>query len=460
MQDKKLNSGGTMKLEIKNPKGQGTIEITDKEQIEVILMQTNEEKFRLACATPFVQGKLADDLGPRGLTKKAEDVLQGTYIPPPDTHLGALNFLQSVQMSDAILNAPPISSAITAAQHTTFWRNQRESTQSSPSGLHFGFMKTTAKIPRLAETISKFVSIPYESGYSPDRWRNSINVTLMKEEGEYRPEKERTIHLLESSFSEGTKIIFSRRMMQHARRYGQIPLDQYAQKGGKAIDAAIQKILIFDLMRIKRCAGVCFANDLMACYDWMAHVPSSLALRFLGVPPRAVECMSTTIQQMRHYIRTAYGDSDHYYGGDVDNLLEGGGQESPVAPPISIALTVIVLRMLAQYEPGVTAVFAISATILTFTAILYVDDTDLFTMQQPHETVDDLLRRTQTQTSRWVEAMWATGAALRPEKCWWCIVDFAWEGSKWRYKTYDEHQAELLVRDDDGLYQKVQRIDV
>ena len=94
------------------------------------------------------------------------------------------------------------------------------------------------------------------------------------------------------------------------------------------------KILIFDIMRMRRCAGVCFANDLMACYDRMAHVPSSLALRFLGAPPRAVECMSNTIQQMRHHIRTAYGDSDHSYGGDANNLLQGGGQGSPAAPPM------------------------------------------------------------------------------------------------------------------------------
>ena len=164
-----------MKLEVLAPDRKSKIEITDKEQIENVLMQTNEEKFRLACATPFVQGQLADDLGPRGLTKQSEDVLRGVYSPPSDTHIGALNFIAAVQMSEEIKAASPISAAITAEQHTKFWRSQRESTQSSPSGLHFGFMKITAKIPRLAETISKLVSIPYESGYSPERWRNSID---------------------------------------------------------------------------------------------------------------------------------------------------------------------------------------------------------------------------------------------------------------------------------------------
>ena len=456
----KLNSGGTMKLEISDTNKKGTIEVTDKVEMEKILMDTNEKKFRLACNTPFVQGQLLKDLGPCGMTRKAESVLLGTYEPPENCNQGAKKFITAVKMSEAIKSAPPISAAITPAQHTKFWRSQRESTQSSPSGLHFGFMKTTAKVPRLASTISKLVSIPYESGYSPDRWRNSINVTLMKEEGEYRPEKQRTIHLLESTFSEGTKIIFSRRMMQHARKYGQLPPDQYARKGGKAIDAAIQKILIYDIMRMQRRPGICFANDLMACYDRMAHVPSGLALRFLGAPPTAVQCMSTTIQNMRHYIRTAYGDSDNFYGGDPTRPLQGGGQGSPAAPPMWIALTIIVLNMLTSYEPGVTVVFAISATILTFSAILYVDDTDLFTLKKDDETVPEMLTRAQTLTSRWVEAMWATGAALRPEKCWWCLVDFTWKGSKWRYNFYDDNDVSLLVRDDDGLYQKVQRVDV
>ena len=456
----KENSGGTMKLEVDNPNGPGTIEITDKTEMEKVLMKTNEAKFRLASSTPLAHGQLLEELGPCGMTRDAERVLKGTYVPPPNIHLGAKTFLANVCMSHAIIAAPPISAAIIADEHSHFWRSQRESTQSSPSGLHFGYMKTTAKIPRLAETISKFVSIPYESGYSPDRWRNSINVTLMKEEGQFRPEKQRTIHLLESSFSEGCKVIFSRRMMQHARKYGQIPSDQYARKGGKSIDAALQKILTFDLMRMQKRAGVCFANDLMANYDRMAHLPSGLALRFLGAPPTAVQCMSSTMQNMRHYIRTAYGDSETFYGGDPDRPLQGGGQGSPAAPPMWIALTIIVLRMLSTYEPGVTVLSAISTAILTFSAILYVDDTDLFVLQKEDETVEEMLQRAQTLTSRWVEAMWATGAALRPEKCWWCLVDFTWEGSRWRYQFYDETDAILQVRDDDGIYQQIKRVDV
>merc|ERR1712051_154433 len=111
---------------------------------------------------PPAHGQLLEELGPCGMTRDAERVLKGTYVPPPNIHLGAKTFLANVCMLHAIIAAPPISAAITADEHSHFWRSQRESTQSSPSGLQLGYMKTTAKIPRLAETISKFVSIPYE----------------------------------------------------------------------------------------------------------------------------------------------------------------------------------------------------------------------------------------------------------------------------------------------------------
>ena len=52
--------------------------------------------------------------------------------------------------------------------------------------------------------------------------------------------------------------------MQHARAKGVIPIDQYARKGGKSIDAAVQKILIFDVLRLQRQSGTGFASDLMS----------------------------------------------------------------------------------------------------------------------------------------------------------------------------------------------------
>ena len=94
------------------------------------------------------------------------------------------------------------------------------------------------------------------------------------------------------------------------------------------------------------------ANDMHSCYDRIMHSASSLALRSLGAPSAAMECMSSSIQTMRHYIRTAYGDSEKFYGGDVHNPLQGGGQGNPAAPPMWTALTIVFLRILNSLVPG------------------------------------------------------------------------------------------------------------
>ena len=71
-------------------------------------------------------------------------------------------------MPESILSSPTGSAVITSEDHQDFWQIQRESTQSSPSALHFGIMKATAKDDKRCATIFCLVSIPYESGYSPD----------------------------------------------------------------------------------------------------------------------------------------------------------------------------------------------------------------------------------------------------------------------------------------------------
>ena len=114
-------------------------------------------------------------------------------------------------------------------------------------------------------------------------------------------------------------------MMHNARINNQIPEEQYARKGGKSIDEALHKVLTPDHMRLLRRPGVGFASDLMNCYDRMTHDAGSLAMRTLGVPEKAIECLSKTIQTMRNCIRAKFRDPTRYYCDTEDDLLQGGG---------------------------------------------------------------------------------------------------------------------------------------
>jgi len=131
------------------------------------------------------------------------------------------------------------------------------------SGLHFGFYKATASVTSLAKLATQFINIPFRTGYSSWRHKGDLNVTLQKKPGYFYPTKQRTIHLLEADFSEGCKMIFSKRMMNNARTKKQISEEQYARKGGKSIDAVLHKVLILDHMRLMRRPGIGFSSDLM-----------------------------------------------------------------------------------------------------------------------------------------------------------------------------------------------------
>ena len=454
-----VNSSGTMKLVIPNLNGEGSQEITDKEEIEEILMHTNKTKFQQANETPLVCHPLDKILGPNSMTIEAEGILNGSVKLTCPIHPGAEDFLMCVPMDDRIKSKGAIPCQITEQEHVRFWKKARESTQSSISGLHFGFYKTTAKIAHLARLATQFINIPFRTGYASWRHKGDLNVTLQKKEGCYDPKKQRTIHLLEADFSEGCKMIFSKRMMNNARRCDQIPEEQYARKGGKSIDAAFHKVLTLDHMRLLRRSGISFASDLMNCYDRMTHASGALALRTLGVPGKAVECLSNTVQGMRNHIRTAYGDSMTYYTGSIEEPLQGGGQGNPAAPPMWTALSIIILRVLELYDPGVTIMTSISLAITIYTAIMYVDDTDMFSFGHINESAEDLLQRTQFLALRWCDALWATGGALRPEKCWWYFVRFTWQGSKWKYMPMEDNPGIMWVPDSNGTETMINRVE-
>jgi len=90
-----------------------------------------------------------------------------------------------------------------------------------------------------------------------------------------------------------------------------IPQSQYTKN--RAIEAAIVKILLFDHLRINKQSGAFIVMDLMNCFDRMAHPISSLCIQRLGVSPQITQCMIQTLCQMKHFIRTAYGDSQWSY---------------------------------------------------------------------------------------------------------------------------------------------------
>jgi len=62
---------------------------------------------------------------------------------------------------------------------------------------------------------------------------------------------------------------------------------------------------------------------------------------------------------------------------------------------------------------------------------------------------DTVATHMQATVAKWEELLSTTGGALVREKCFWYLVDFDFQGSKWKYsETYE--QVHLKVRNAQG----------
>ena len=70
------------------------------------------------------------------------------------------------------------------------------------------------------------------------------------------------------------------------------------------------------------------------------------------------------------------------------------------------AFTIVIIALLSSYGAGVAITSALSLSIIAFTAILYVDDTDSFVMgKTPSEPIRDVFLRARALIDIWDSAL-------------------------------------------------------
>ena len=129
-------------------------------------------------------------------------------------------------------------------------------------------------------------------------------------------------------------------------------MEQYRNRKKKtAIECALNKRLIFDILRqTKRPAGIC-SCDLKSCYDRIVHSFVSMAMQRAGAPLSAVESMLSTIQKLKYVVRTSFGISEQTFGGEdwrSLNPLQGVGQGNGAGSAIWAVISTIFFDLLRE----------------------------------------------------------------------------------------------------------------
>ena len=433
---------------------------TDKEDIEEVCMNENEARFSQSEDTPPMQPPLIQILGLMAENVAAEQILNGTWIPPDGVDQYATKLLLEMKRPPIVSSHGDLPNTIPLDDHVQGWRRQNERTSSTPTGLHFGHYKAGAEHISIATCDAILRSLPYQFGFAPEAWKDIVNVEILKKAGVYDIEKMRTITLMHAEFNMNNKKL-GRDLMHFAHKNGTIAPEQYGSRPAhQAIMVPLNKRLTMDLSRYhKRPTALC-SNDAKSCYDRIVHNVAILAMRRQGAPLSAVNSMFSTLQQASHRIRTAYGDSDRSFG-RRPTPLQGVGQGNGCGPTCWAMVSTPLIAMMRTANFGFKLVSALSLMAIHLVCYAFVDDTDVVhTCSNPNATSDQLTQEMQDVVDHWEGGLRATGGGLRADKSYWYLVDYQWKNNKWCNKSIADAPGNITVRDASGERVALERCEV
>jgi hypothetical protein len=225
-----------------------------------------------------------------------------------------------------------------------------------------------------------------------------------------------------------------------------------------AVDQSLNKALIFDLWRQHRtCAALC-SNDAKGYYDRIVHNVASLCMQRVRVPKEPIVSMFSTIQNLQHHVRTAFGDSEGFFQANTGHIsIQGVGQGNGAGPQICALVSTPIFNMLRSMGLGMKLLSPISRMNLFLVGFGFVDDTDLAISSDDYSSARDAASALQQAVTAWEGGLRATGGALEPSKSLWYPIEFGWKLGEYYYESIKECNVEQRsVRDPAGQIRTLQ----
>ena len=210
-----------------------------------------------------------------------------------------------------------------------------------------------------------------------ERWSYAWSVKLGKMHDCTLMRKLRAILQMEANCNFPNKIIYGISMLDNARKYGFTPEEIYSKKNKMADNSSLAKVLFFDIVRQTGLSAGLASVDTTNCYNASAHTVALLTFQAFGVPEEAVQYMVSVIEEMKYFLRTAYGDSKNFRGIILEVKFRSLCQENGASLAGWAVISITIIGAHKRKGHGAYFVCPISRLTGHLAAIIFVDDTDL-----------------------------------------------------------------------------------
>ena len=304
-------------------------EVHDPNEMENYLLAHSQKHFAQAEGTPCTVEPLRSLLEYDGLSDFAEQILAGAAdLQSLDTD----DFTKLLLEHMATVENPILEAgAFSFEDLCKGFGKWREGTTTSPYGNHLGCYKALLKyvpksakkkkpppeppadpqlrptqIPRVSSTqppdspstsgtdpgptgkdvmviFYRLLCLAVKHGHVYDRWRTIHNFLLEKEPGNPKIHRLRFIHLYDAGYNFLLKLCLAKKLGAHVEQQ-QTHVDE--QNGGRAgrsaIDGAVKKTILYELIRILQKQAINGDLDAVACFDRIIESIGNMACRRQG----------------------------------------------------------------------------------------------------------------------------------------------------------------------------------
>ncbi len=344
---------------------------------EAIFTEVHGSRYTLAQGAPICQGKLFKDCGYLANTAAAEEVLNGSYLPPPNCNAATRDLFTEVAAIQQTIPPDSVSHIITPEQWKRYWKVVNEEMSSSESGIHFGHYIVGSRSDIIANYHAAQVTVVLAHAIQLERWSRGMSVMLEKTLGVTLVAKLWAILLMEADFNATNKILYGVRMMGQACSYNLMPDEIYSKKKRMADNGTLPKTLFFDTVQQSRVSATIASVDASNCYDRIAHAIASLIFQSFGVPKSAIGSMLKGIEDMKFFLRPGFGDSKRFAGGGVQVKVQGLTQGNGVSPAGWAVISIVILRVTERKDMGLPS-GALSRLLLQAYQPSYMSTTQIY----------------------------------------------------------------------------------
>jgi hypothetical protein len=259
----------------------------------------------------------------------------------------------------------------------------------------------------------------FRHGYSSKRWKDIINVMILKEPGNTKVHCLRVIHIFEADYN----LILSlkwRALLKHAKDQNLLNDGQYGSRSDQEAPALPYfEELKTEIAYRSRKPLVNMDNDTSSCYDRIIVSLASLISRKYGQNCRIILINAKTLKEAQYGLKTELRVSEAAYSHCTAFPLHGTGQGSDNSPMIWCLISSTPFDCHQQESYGAVFESPARTVSVAFSIVGFVDDTTCtsndFNLSVPLSP-NYYNQCMQIDTQLWHDLLWASGGMLELSK--------------------------------------------